>query len=224
MERIMKLIGLTVVVCLLSGCVEKQVSVNNGDLNRELESPAEKAKKSKNEAGKVSDLKDEVLQMLPEPVEGFSWSLFKGVAIQRPVNWNEYSQGGTYCSSVESVQQNGIFQTGVTIQIIRDTQKNKNVSAALAAGVLINDIEKLKENRKIFINFNKHDNLETIVYRYRNAPQNMTPIIVHKYFQVSEKEDFMNIVTFETTEEKWDEYWKKYGEVILSKVVVYGVE
>lgn len=81
------------------------------------------------------------------------------------------------------------------------------------------DLEEQDENSRMMVSPYSHDDIETLVYRYRNAPGGVPPIILHKYFQASEKEDFLNIVTFETTDDKWEHYWNNQGKTILEKIL-----
>lgn len=175
--------------------------------------PVEKA-----QSQEMQELTQAIHEQLPPPPENFSWVLFRGVALLHPIAWHEYQKSGTYCSSVESVEEKGAFETGVTLQVFRDVKQQHKVTPKDLASALILDLYKNKENSKLFLKENKHPDSETIVYRYKNVSENLPPIIVHKYFIINPTEDYVNVVTFETTEEKWEQYWEKEGKTILGQV------
>lgn len=209
-----------ILVLSLFGCVETQTN-NKSD---ELEPAKSDNTASSRSEDKAFDIEKELLSQLPAAEKGFKWSIFKGVALQRPAEWNEYAKGNTYTSSIESVPEKGMFETGLTIQILSDVKKKYGSTATVVAAKLLNTFEAQEDNEKLLIKFNKHPDMETIVFRYKNAPSNLTPIIVHKYIQISETKDLINVITFETTEEQWDNYWNQYGKVILGYVATYSVE
>ena len=166
------------------------------------------------------DWQGRILEMLPQAKEGFGWVVFKGVALQRPLEWEEYTEGNTYCSSVESIPEKGSFETGLTIQVIRGVSELYKVSPKTLMARFVVDLEEQKENSRLIISPDSHDGVDTLIYRFRNAPKGLAPITVHKYFQCSEQGDFLNIITFETTDERWEEYWNEKGNTILSRVLV----
>ena len=171
------------------------------------------------ESERSEDLRARILEMLPKAPEDFQWVIFRGVAMLRPLYWNEYAKGATYCTSVESVAEKGSFETGATIQIIRDVGDKYQGSLLSLVAEMIKKIEAKAENSRHILNVNEHDEVKTVVHRYRNAPDGLTPIIIHNYYQVSKKNEFINIITFETTEEKWDLYWDKEGKTIIGMIV-----
>jgi len=225
MKRIVVLLALLPLV--FTGCAEKQIPLERGinsSQQKEVQKTANNKVASAPETTPEESVDEQVLKQLPQPSEGLRWAVFKGVAIQRPVHWHEYAKGNTYTSSVESVPEKGIFETGLTIQILRDVEKKNPVGRRNVVGMMLKMLEDDKDNTKLIATMKDHEDMESIVYRYRNAPANMTPIIVHKYFQVGKKKDFVNIITFETTEAQWEEYWQKYGEPMLGQVANYDVE
>jgi len=225
MKQIVVLLAL--LPLLFTGCAEKQISHESG-FNSAKQEEARKTSNEKvasvPETTPEESVEEQIIKQLPPPAEGLKWAVFKGVAIQHPVNWHEYAQGNTYTSSVESVPENGIFETGLTVQILRDVEKKNPMGRRNVVGMMLKMLEEDKDNTKLLATLKDHEDMESIVYRYRNAPANMTPIIVHKYFQVSKVKDFVNIITFETTEAQWEEYWLKYGEPMLGLVANYDVK
>lgn len=217
MGKMKNMLGALVAALIFTGCANVQESVKNTAHDSGLDTNKQIAEQEVNQDS-TTELKEKIHQMLPKPTSGYVWKVFRGVAIQRPAKWNEYSEGGTYCSSVESVSENRMFETGVTIQVIRDVEKKTSRSPSQLISIMLRDLAGKPENKKLIYKVNKHDDLDTVVFRYRNAPPKIVPIVVHQYFQVSDKNDFLNIITFETTEKNWDKYWASEGETILSNV------
>lgn len=215
MKQVIRWVGVLVVFL----CVSTSQSRGNENQGNDINNKANQAITGEVKTDRAEELRQKILGMLPQAKEGYSWVLFRGVALQRPIGWHEQMEGGSYCSSVESVPENGLFETGVTIQVIREVSNAYKMPPNILMAKYVVDLEEKEENFKLIMNPKSYGDVETLVYRYRNAPERMTPIIVHKYFQVSVKEDFINIITFETTEEKWDQYWNKQGIDILGQVV-----
>ncbi len=219
MRKFTMLLGAFFVVFTITGCVNVQESAKKTTHDLKPDTSEQVAVQETHQDLKAEEEK-EIHKMLPEPASGYVWKVFRGVAIQRPIKWHEHSEGGTYCSSVESVSENGMFETGVTVEVLRDVKKRSGKNPSLLAALMLKALDDKPENKRLSFTDNKHQDFETVVYRYRNAPPELSPIIVHKYFQVSDEKDFINIITFESTEKDWDKYWKNEGETIVDKVVM----
>ncbi len=190
---------------------QKQEANNSGDresYTMEIEADSESKE----------DIRKAIYAALPKPAEGYEWALFQGVAMLRPIGWYEISKGGTYCTSVESVRDKGSFETGATIQVIRNIKKKYGVSPLVITSKMVNDIKLNNDNKRLILTTNSNGKTATVVYRYRNAPKGSKPIIVHKYYMISDQEDSVNIITFESNEQEWENYWNKHGKIILGQI------
>jgi hypothetical protein len=162
--------------------------------------------------------KELLLSQLPEAPEGFKWIMFQGVALRKPIEWSEYKTDRVYTSSVESIVKYGKFETGITIQRVAKTKKLKNIPAMEYAVDFVKSLEADKNNKTLKLTFGGTKDTGNIIYRYRNAPPNLKPIIVHKFLIANENEDFVVIATIESPEKKWNHIWKKYGLVIFKQI------
>lgn len=167
-----------------------------------------------------ADIKKTELQTFPELPVGYSWVIHRGVAIPKPDTWFEHRAQGTYATSVESVKEQGIFETGATIQVIRNTQDIYGAPASVIAISLIQDIKNKEENTILILNNQEIGDFKTFTLRYNNSPISAKPIIVHKFIMANDKDSFVNIITFESSEDEWSQYWKKEGVTIFKRILV----
>ncbi|MCE3255179.1 MAG: hypothetical protein K0R25_673 [Rickettsiaceae bacterium] len=163
-------------------------------------------------------IKDLLLSQYPEAPKGFKWIMFQGVALRKPIAWSEYKTDKVYTSSVESVSKKGKFETGITIQRIRNVRKINHIEAIEYAVAYLKIFEADKNNKTLIRTFGGTKDYGAIVYRYRNAPSNLKPIIVHKFLIANDNEDSVVIVTLEAPEKTWDKIWERYGLVIFKQV------
>lgn len=176
---------------------------------------------------KLTPVKTKLLETkkLPTPPKGFEWRSLKNIAVLKPSTWFEYKTKDIYTTSLESIEKNGIFETGLSIQSTYNIQKEQGAPALVGAIQYIEKIQKNKAN-KIFQfkhhKFQNAQNLEAFTITYRNAPLAAKPIIVHKYIQVNNIKSYVNIITFESPEKTWNQHWKNEGIPIFSKIVSFN--
>lgn len=166
-----------------------------------------------------STIKAKELQLFPKLPNGYAWVTHRGVAIPKPNAWFEHRAQGTYATSVESIKEHGIFETGATIQVVRDVQKRHGLPALVAAINVIEKIRTQKANKILLFNKQETQDYKIFIIRYKNTPLAEKPIIVHKLIMSNDKESYVNIITFESPEEKWNEYWKNEGTTIFKRVL-----
>ncbi|PHQ64831.1 MAG: hypothetical protein COB99_07445 [Sulfurimonas sp.] len=166
-----------------------------------------------------NDITVKQLQGFPEAPAGYSWKVFRGVAIPKPDAWFEFEDQGVYTTSLESVQKNGIFETGATIQVVRNIQVKHKAPASVVAIGVIKNYDEQKENKTLLLKHQEVGSFKTFTFRYRNAPNSAKPIIVHKFIMANDKDSFLNIITFEAPEEKWDKYWNNQGITIFKRIL-----
>ena len=171
------------------------------------------------ESSDNSTIKTKDLQSFPEPPNGYVWVTHRGVAIPKPSAWFEHRAQGTYATSVESIKEHGIFETGATIQVIRDVQKRYGSPALVAAISVIEKIRNQKANKILLFDKQEVQGYKTFTIRYKNTLLAAKPIIVHKFIMSNDKDSYVNIITFESSEEKWNKYWKKEGITIFKRIL-----
>ncbi len=169
-------------------------------------------------AEKSEGVKDLLLSQHPLAPKGFKWIMFQGVSLRKPIEWGEYKTDKVYTSSIESVAKNGKFETGITIQRITNVRKSKGMLAIDYAVAYLKAFEADKNNKTLIRNFGGTKEFGTIVYRYRNSPKNLKPIIVHKFIIANDSEDSIAIITLEAPERIWNMIWEKYGLIIFKQV------
>lgn len=163
---------------------------------------------------------DLILALMPEPQSGFKWIAFKNVMLQRPAKWSEYKTDKVYTSSIESVAKSGKFEIGITINQVDNVSKRKGISASQYAVIYMEAFKKDKNNKKIKLTFGQYNGYNTAIFRYRNAPKNLTPIIVHKFILANDEKDHVMVITFESPEKQWEENWQRYGFIAMKYISI----
>ena len=167
-------------------------------------------------SAEVAQQRAAVLAGLPDPPPGFTWVIYRNAAIAKPVGWHERS-------SPEDFSETKQFLMGYTVQIISHPRARHGIEPGDAAKMYLTPfIEAHKQKDQVLLfDQREKDAFQMIVFRYRDAPPNKTPIIVHKLLVVNPVADSVHAFTFESPEATWQENWEKYGTPILSRVAVF---
>jgi len=184
-------------------------------------------------APQIASAPEELLAQLPTPMEGFEWHLYKNAVFQTPIGWHE--NGGStntdgipieiYAASPEKFSESKMFEMGVTIQVISDSNKVKSIPAKKIALLYLEPfLETHSEEEILMFSQNSKGDYENTYFRYRDAPPGLKPIIVHKFISASDVSDYVYVFTFESPESTWEENWEKYGTPFLSKVMFVSIE
>ena len=166
------------------------------------------------------------LPMLPI---GFVWQRIEAieVAVPTPEDWKMHHKreayGKTYAFSGEPLNDKGQFETGLTVQLTWHPQLS-SINAAKAADLALQAISKSilnkADNQLLRGTLDNKAGKKVLIVRYRNAPPNLTPIIVHIMVIADPLTGLIYQFTFESPESQWAESWK-IGEQILSRVSVF---
>lgn len=168
---------------------------------------------------------------LPEPPEAFVWRVRKGVVFPKPEGWNEKQRsvetGGlpvfVYAASPEPFSTIEMFETGFTLQVIGDPMKLKGIKATdMAIGALAPFVESHTKEDVLRFNRSSRGDFQMIIYRFRDTPADLKPVVVHKFVLANNKLDRVYIFTFESPEDAWQGSWQEFGTPILSQVKVVG--
>jgi hypothetical protein len=176
-----------------------------------------------------SQVQEAMKSQLPTPPDGFRWQLYKNVVFLKPVAWNEgeiaQNIAGipftTYAMSPEEFTRTKQFEMGATIELISSPQRIRGIEAKKFVLVYLKplvDTHK-KEDVLMFEQKTKGD-FEQTFFRYRDAPPGLKPIIIHKFIVANNATDNVNVFTFESSVETWNDNWTKYGTPIISKLNV----
>ncbi len=162
---------------------------------------------------------------LPPSPDGYRWERFTEVqsAFLCPTNWHRFHKPGnsshTYVLSKESVEDEGSFETGLTVQVIKGIQMHKGMPpSAFATGMAQSSLGQ-KENTMLSSQDLSSGPFKAFGLRYRNAPAVAKPIIIHQVLIANDKTDTLFVVTLESPESSWEETWK-LGEVMLKRFLI----
>lgn len=166
---------------------------------------------------------------LPKPPNGFIWQLYKDATFIVPEVWvkrekTSYENGFpiyVYAASPTEFSETNFFEMGITLQIIKDSKKVKNIEAKMAALLFLKPFfEERKKEDVLMFSTDTEGDFEKIYFRYRDAPERLTPIIVHKFVMINNTSDSVHIFTFESPEKTWTSNWETFGAPIIKRVML----
>lgn len=186
------------------------------------------AKETQKTAQSAEPVRETIISQLPAPPEGFSWNLYKNAVFPKPLQWKEQQAIGdvagipitVFAASPEEFSATKQFEMGLTVQIISGSQKIKGFEAKKMALVYLKPFLDTHKEDILMFEQSKREDFDLTIFRYRDAPPGLIPIIVHKFILANNVTDSVHIFTFESPTESWAENWAKYGTPILSKVIV----
>lgn len=176
-----------------------------------------------------AEIPAQIRSQLPKPPAGFDWNMHKNALFLKPNGWNELAKREpnpkvfitTYAASPEKFSKTKNFEMGMSLQILSGAQKNSQIKAANLALMVLEPLLKSRPRSDVLIfNQKKAGPFDTTVFRYRDAPKGVIPIVVHKYILANNGADSVHIFTYESPEKSWKENWVKFGSPILGKVNV----
>lgn len=168
------------------------------------------------------------------PPAGFEWKIYKDAYFLKPQGWNEDEKfrlvGNvfplyTYVTSPQKFEYGKKpFDTGMTLEIVSFTKnkiKNLNTEETAKAMTIGPIIASHKKEDILSLSEKTNGPFKQVVFRYRDAPAGMAPIIVHKFIVINSGNDSVNTFTFESPEQSWDSNWEKYGKSIFKHIAVF---
>jgi hypothetical protein len=166
---------------------------------------------------------------LPAPPDGFAWQLYKNVIFLKPTGWheNELTQniGGipmtTYATSPEAFSRTQPFAMGATLEVISGPQRIRGIPAKkLVLGYLKPIIDKHTKDDVLMFEQKTQGDTEQTFFRYRDAPPGLTPVVIHKFIVANNATDTLNVFTFESPADTWNDNWAKFGTPIIGKISI----
>jgi hypothetical protein len=110
---------------------------------------------------------------------------------------------------------------GLTVQVISGTQRLRGIEAKKAVPLFLKPIlDSHKKEEVLLLDLKSSGDYDRTVFRYRDAPPGLKPVIVHKFILANNVTDSMHIFTFESPEASWNENWAKYGTPVISQLQV----
>jgi len=165
---------------------------------------------------------------LPAPTDGFSWQLYKNAVFLKPAGWHEQEAKtppgfpmATFAASPQPFSEANKFEMGLTVSVISGTQRLRGLEAKKAVALLVKPtLDVSKKEDVLMLSQQPAGDFERTVFRYRDAPPGLTPIIVHKFILANNVTDSVHIFMFESPEKSWEENWAKYGAPVISRLQV----
>ncbi|MFN3570611.1 MAG: hypothetical protein ACK4VX_10080 [Polaromonas sp.] len=174
----------------------------------------------------LEQLRAAISSQLPPLPAGFEWKLYKNAVFPKPAGWHERelktpANSFTYATSAEDFSGNKQFEMGMSVNIFTGTQRLRGLEAKKAALMYIKiDLDTHRKEDILLLDQQPSGDYERTVFRYRDAPPGLKPVIIHKFILANNVTDSLHVFIFESPEATWAENWAKYGTPILSRLQV----
>ncbi len=134
-----------------------------------------------------------------------------------PKDWfvKRENKGNTYAVFItkEDIDKNGVFQTGLTVNVIKGISAKTGDAASLYAHKFIT-LAAQKEKNKVIV---KPWLVEAGPFKGYGVRVQDKVKILHYILIANDKKDTLFLIIFEAKPEDWDDAWR-YGEVILNNM------
>ncbi len=171
----------------------------------------------------------ELLKQLPAADAGFTWLVYQNCALLRPDGWNlrtraaepQKSRLGSFAMSPEVFSETKYYDHGMSVQIMPNAKASlgdvpsKGVMAFVAPKA-----EKLGKKNLLVYQNKPTSTGASVVFRYIDAPPNLTPLVIHRYYVADDAKDTVYIFTYEAPQESWEQNWEKYGTPIFKRLLI----
>lgn len=176
----------------------------------------------------IADIPADLAAQLPLATQDFEWRFYQNALFQIPVGWNEKeiisNSNGipiyTYGASQEDFSEYKMFEMGITVQVILGGNKLKGINASKMTAYYLKPFVDAHSKEEILL-FDEKVNgaYKSTIFRYKDSANGQKPIIVHKFIIASDQTDSVDVFTFESPENTWNENWDKYGTPFLKRVM-----
>ncbi|WP_309020942.1 hypothetical protein [Pelagicoccus sp. SDUM812003] len=160
---------------------------------------------------------------LPTPPDGYSWKpILEGQsALLIPEGWHFKSQHGKstdgFFVSKEDIEKEGKFDTGLSLNLIRDVKKSTQYTPTQYSIGMMSQIEKEKE--VLLVDSKDAGPFKAITIRYRDVKQGLPDVVIHNLFIANDQTGTLWFYMFESPEREWESAWK-IGDTILSHLLI----
>jgi hypothetical protein len=171
---------------------------------------------------------------LPSPPDGFTWHTFKEAqaTVLRPEVWHVHQvmndQSFTGCLSKECIQTEGMFSTGLTLNVFRGTKdglREHDPDSHPDTAVMLpltSTLPNLTSDPRFQVFYLdpcvQRTSASRLVRVHFRLPGSKGPLILYKFTIEFDQSPDVYLLTFESPEDTWDESWK-IGKQILTKLV-----
>ena len=203
---------------------ETDIQVNDQVTSEDLQSESE-SKFSELSSSNTLQKSSQPAQIdLPMPPSGFSWKYCEDIkgAFLFPEGWywKQVNAGEqfSYFITKESIEENGVYETGLSIVVLPDITTSKKMKPSQYALEFVKIAMKEKECLDQWQNdlgpFRGYGCLLRDV-----QDDGSDPIITHNLLIANDKTGTLYLVLFESPEVSWEKEWK-IGEVILARLYI----
>lgn len=161
----------------------------------------------------------------PPAPKGFEWISCgdQKMGLLKPSGWFHRSKKKgdteTHAVSIEDSRKNGIFDTGLTLNIVKHVDKKTGAAASVYATKFI---KKACGKDPVLIDFFSKPPagpFKSYGCRVRSQQEGDLPIVIHYFILANDKKGTLFLYQFEAPESSWDEAWKT-GEILMQKIWV----
>jgi len=162
--------------------------------------------------------------------QGFLWRHYQAAVFVRPEAWSErtslgpVARGGGTAFVYTATPASGdprLADTVFTVEAIVGSRQLTGVDSPTVALLHLKPFVDAHTKEDVLLaERSTRGPFENTVFRYRDAPQGMKPMVVHKLVAASDRYDSVHVFTFESPEEHWKENWAAFGAPILRSAVV----
>lgn len=162
---------------------------------------------------------------LPPAPAGYEWVRCgdNKMGLLKPEGWYHRSKKKgdteTHAVSVEDSRKNGIFETGLTLNIVKHVDKKTGAPASEYAKKFIH---KACEEKTVLLDvFSKPPMgpFKSYGCRVRSQKEGDIAIVIHFFILANDKKGTLFLYQFEAPEKSWDNAWET-GEVLMQKIWV----
>ena len=160
---------------------------------------------------------------LPPAPAGYSWQRLVTIksAVLKPDGWffKQAKKGQTdgFFITKEDIDQSGVFQTGLTLNCIRDVPKKTGQAPSDYATSMADTAA--GKFQLVDRTTSKQGPFRAVRFRYVDAPAGKESITVYQLLIANDKTGTFFLVIFEAPTSSWSEAWKS-GDIILKKLLL----
>lgn len=160
---------------------------------------------------------------LPVSPAGYSWQRLPTIksALLKPDGWffkqSKKGQTESFFVTKEDIEKSGGFQTGLTLNCIRDiSKKTGQLPSAYAASLADSAASKHHLTNRTSA---PQGPFHAVRFSYVDAPTGKESITIHQLLIANDKTGTLFMVIFEAPTKSWNDAWKT-GEPILKKMLL----
>lgn len=162
---------------------------------------------------------------LGAPPAGFAWQALPAskAAVLLPVGWYYRAEGGkdthTYCLTREEMGETGEFDTGLSVQVVRNAKAQTRRPAAEYAELLMLRAGYGPGRQPLEKAASAEGSFRKWTVRYRESAPDAEARIVFQMALANTKTDTLYLLTFESAEADWPAAYK-LGDVMVRELVL----